>query len=89
MAAAINFARKQTVFYKSLNLLCAAAQDKKFQFLFIFSLHNDNLPKEMSLLPSLPHTVGPYAVQSKAFHSLLDFTVWINKDHKKDIFENE
>ena len=36
-----------------------------------------------------PHTVGPYAVQPKAFHSLLDFTVWINKDHKKDIFENE
>ena len=60
MAAAINFARKQTVFYKSLNLLCAAAQDKKFQFLFIFSLHNDNLPKAMSLPP---HTVGPYAVQ--------------------------
>ena len=70
MAAAINFARKQTVFYKSLNLLCAAAQDKKFQILIHLFLHNDNLPK--------------------AFHSsLLDFTVWINKDHKKDIFENE
>ena len=45
MAAAINFARKQTVFYKSLNLLCAAAQDKKFQILIHLFLHNDNLPK--------------------------------------------
>ena len=69
MAAAINFARKQTVFYKSLNLLCAAAQDKKVSILIHLFLHNDNLPE--------------------AFHSLLDFTVWINKDHKKDIFENE
>ena len=69
MAAAINFARKQTVFYKSLNLLCAAAQDKKVSILIHLFLHNDNLPK--------------------AFYSLLDFTVWINKDHKKDIFENE
>ena len=60
MAAAINFARKQTVFYKSLNLLCAAVQDKKFQILIHLFLHNDNLPKAMSLPPQ---TVGPYAVQ--------------------------